>query len=103
MATFTANRRNSKNSDEIIDQDYECTKCLKCLKPATSVGCGYVLLDNIRVTAAWCDDHGGTGPGLLNQRDQPVGALKKSIDQSSNCWGGWHKKYGIRTQLISRG
>jgi hypothetical protein len=105
MGSFVArNKKHSKNPDDIIRQDYECTKCLKCLKPATSIGCGYVMLGNIKVTAAWCENHGGTGPGLLNQKDKPVGANKpSSIDSSCNCWGGWHEKYGLKTILISRG
>ena len=105
MATFVATRKNSsKNPDEIIRQDYECTRCLKCLKPAESIGCGYVMLGNLKVTAAWCDKHGGSGPGLLNRRDKPLCAKETySIDKSTNCWGGWHEKYGLRTRLISRG
>jgi hypothetical protein len=103
--TFVAkNKMHSKNPEEIIGHDYRCTRCLKCLKPATSIGCGYVMLGNIKVTAAWCESHGGAGPGLLNEKDKPLGAKKTlTISQSTNCWGGWHEKYGIETYLVSRG
>jgi len=105
MAILKKSRRKPLTSPEdIVAQEYQCTKCLKCLKPASNIGCGYVLLGDIKVVAAWCDKHGGTGPGLLNQKDKPLGvAVASSIDNSTSCWGGWHEKYGLTSYKVSRG
>jgi hypothetical protein len=90
-AFVVASRRKTKrNPDDIIGQSHSCKKCIKCLKPSTSIGGGYVLLGSIRVIAGWCEEHGGSAPGLVG-------------DKNGNCWGGWHEKYGIKTTLISRG
>jgi len=66
-----------------MEEDYETTKCIVCLKLATC-HTGHVLLDGHEVLAGWCDEHKVIAHDIPNMAN------------SLGCKGGWIREYGLR-------